>query len=269
MRLQFLVEHRPRALQVQRDQKRKRIALFGIRSHHMAEPLVAPLEHLDQQLLQALGVVVEIAQRCFHAAALIATIFKQREGALRGRFVMRLRLVGHRRLRAEAGQQRHLPRQAGGERINRRDAQPRRVGKQIPPQLGIAYQRCQRQFARDLLVCRERIGDGLHCRRQVIENARAHFRRRLVGEGDGDDFFRLIDGRQQAQIALRQQLGLARSGRGFDDERCHLQRAPARSFIYCEQFTSGHGSLQNDARSVCILPERSSQACGAVRDASR
>ena len=53
---------------------------------------------------------------------------------------------------------------------------------------------------------------------QRLQDASAHFRGRLAREGDGDDLFRVVRRRQQAQEALRQQAGLARAGRRLHDE---------------------------------------------------
>ena len=60
----------------------------------------------------------------------------------------------------------------------------------------------------------EMLGPG-----NLLQNPLAHFRRRLAGEGDGEDLFRALDGLQQADVALHQQLGLPRPRRRLDDER--------------------------------------------------
>ena len=52
-----------------------------------------------------------------------------------------------------------------------------------------------------------------------LQHALAHLRRRLDGEGDGEDFFRLLHRLQQLDVAAHQQLGLARAGGRLDDER--------------------------------------------------
>ncbi len=80
---------------------------------------------------------------------------------------------------------------------------------------------------------------------EALRDAAAHLAGRLVGEGDGDDFFGLVDHRQQAQIALRQQLGLAGAGRRLDDERVEFQRAAAVVFVFPQQVV--HGDFSSGA----------------------
>ena len=64
--------------------------------------------------------------------------------------------------------------------------------------------------------------------RQLREHALAHLGRRLDGEGDGDDLFGLLHRAEQADVALHQQLGLARARRRLDDEGAARRRALRR-----------------------------------------
>jgi hypothetical protein len=104
-------------------------------------------------------------------------------------------------------------------------------------------ERCQRgarQLEGDALV--RRLGQHAAARAlQAFGDALAHLAGRLVGEGDGDDFLGLVGDRQQAQVALRQQLGLAGAGRRLDDEGFQFQRAAAVGVVFGEQ-VKGHGS---------------------------
>ena len=63
----------------------------------------------------------------------------------------------------------------------------------------------------------------------------AHFRRRLVGESEGDDFLGRLDRRQQREKALRQQFGLARAGRRLDDAGLGTERTPAGFVVFAQQ----------------------------------
>jgi hypothetical protein len=55
--------------------------------------------------------------------------------------------------------------------------------------------------------------------RERIEHAAAHFGRGFARERDGDDLLGLLHAREQREVTLDQQLGLARAGRGLHDER--------------------------------------------------
>src|SRR5581483_649092 len=102
-------------------------------------------------------------------------------------------------LRAEAGDDRHLPRERGAEGVDRLDAQA--------------------------MADVARVRDG-------GEHALSHLRRRLDGEGDGDDLFGLLDRGEQADVALHQELRLARAGRRLDDEgAARVERFFARAGV--------------------------------------
>ena len=60
----------------------------------------------------------------------------------------------------------------------------------------------------------------MSCGGEVGEDAVAHLGGGFVGKGDGEDLLGLLDGGvgEQLEQALDEQAGLARAGRGFDDE---------------------------------------------------
>ena len=91
----------------------------------------------------------------------------------------------HAGLGAEAGDHRHLAREAGAEGVDGLDT--------------------------------EAMGDfgGV----DLFQHPLAHLRRRLDGEGDGDDLFGLFDERKQFHETANQKLGLARARGRLDDER--------------------------------------------------
>src|SRR5204863_6796200 len=65
----------------------------------------------------------------------------------------------------------------------------------------------------------------LACVRDLAEDALSHLRRRLDGEGDGDELLGLLDRAEEADVALHQELGLPRAGRRLNDERAaHVER---------------------------------------------
>src|SRR5204862_5548714 len=67
----------------------------------------------------------------------------------------------------------------------------------------------------------------------------SHLRRRLDGEGDGDDLLGLLDRGEEADVALHQELGLARAGGRLDDERAaHVERFFAGAAVG-ERFSAG------------------------------
>ena len=138
---------------------------------------------------------------------------------MRGAAVVRLGVGGDAGLAAQARQQRHLARQLATQRVQGGDAQPRRLLQQAPLALALALvlQHLKPELVGALAV---RLGGRMAQGGQLeaAHDAFAHLRRRLVGEGQGDDLLGFLDVLQQRQEALRQQLGFAGPGRGLDDE---------------------------------------------------
>ena len=199
----------------------------------MLQPLVAPAEHGDQQAFQPAGVVIHEGQRRSDNLAVRRLRLDHFQRMPGGRRVVRLGVVGNPGLRAEARQEGHLPGQAGAQRIQRGDAQAARMRQQTPALVGIARQHGERPFAGFLLVFRQFAGWSGR-RFEAAEDAVAHLGRCLVGEGQRQHFFRVIDGGQQAQRALRQQFRLAGAGRRFDDEGSKIKRPLAAGFVFLQ-----------------------------------
>ena len=197
-------------------------------------PLFAPRQHCHQQLDQARRVVVHPGQRRGHRGGVLLTIgavFEMFQRAPRRLAVVPAGIFHRRRLGAEARQQRHLPRQSGAEGIDGGQAQAPRLRFDLPAALGRAGQRSPGEIEGEPLV--RRLGRHAAARAlQAFGDALAHFAGRLVGEGDGDDLFGLVSNRQQPQVALGQQLGLAGAGRRLDDEGVEFERAAAIGVVF-------------------------------------
>ena len=146
---------------------------------------------------------------------------------------MQRRVLQYAGLRAKARQQRHLSRQVPAQGVDGVDAQAPRLFQQVPAMLGRNRQHLPCQTVGPELV-RQRRRHPACPHFQAFQNAHAHFCSRLVGEGNRDDFLGLAHGLQQAQITLRQQLGLARPGRRLDDEGGQFQGAFAVGGVLIE-----------------------------------
>ena len=79
---------------------------------------------------------------------------------------------------------------------------------------------------------------------QTLENPRPHFGGGLVGEGQGDDLFRVLHRGQQGEETLGQQLGLAGAGGGVDDDGLPRQGGAAGLGVGGEEGVEvvGHGA---------------------------
>jgi hypothetical protein len=53
---------------------------------------------------------------------------------------------------------------------------------------------------------------------EIAQDAGAHFRRGGAGEGDGEDFFGLVDDGEEAEIAAGEEVGFAGTGGGLNDD---------------------------------------------------
>src|SRR5205823_8943174 len=102
-----------------------------------------------------------------------------------GVVVVLVRVLDDAGLRAEAGDHRHLARERGAEGVDGLDA------KAMPDVAGVL---------------------------ELGENPAAHLARRLDGEGDGYHLLGLLHRAEEPDVALHQELGLARAGGRLDDE---------------------------------------------------
>ena len=194
-------------------------------SVHVAQPVITAPEHLREQPLDAADVVVEMREQALDVLRERLVALDHFEGCARRLHVERLRVLDALRLRAEAREHRHLARQRRAQRVDGLDAQARRVIADTPSPLDVARERRGRKLERRALMpafrrfSRARLGEGL-------EHALAHLARGLARERDGDDLLGMFDEREQAQIALDQEPGLARArGRLHDEGASRVQRA--------------------------------------------
>ena len=199
------------------------------------QPLVALAEHVGDGVLGGLHVHIQVFQQDADFLEIVGQI---QRGAGRG-LVVRARVVGDLRHAAQLGQPGHAAHQAGAERVDGADGQPRRVLQQMPAQLVVARQRVVRQFPAAALV--HGLGHGLQAAPQLAQHARVHFRGGLAREGDGHDFLGPVHRGQQRQDAIGQQLGLAGSRRRLHQERARrVQRLGARGVVVGQAFLFRH-----------------------------
>jgi len=243
--------------QIALDQRREARLDLGLHrpaldARGVVQPLVAPSEHGDQQGFQAAGIVVHEGQRCGDDVGVRCFGLDHFQRAARRRRIMRCGILGDARLATEAAEVGHLPGQAGAQGIDRRDAQAAGVAEQVPVPGGIVGQHPARQIEGQQLVWL--VGQLAAGRPlQAAEDAVAHLGRRLVGKGQRQHFLGMLDHRQQTQIALRQQFGLARPGRRLDDEGSDIQRPLAGQAVFF-QAVGGRGRA-----SACASRRRRSE----------
>jgi hypothetical protein len=144
-----------------------------------AQPLVPARQHGGDEVGRGVHVVVEVQEHPSRRGGELG------ERAHRSIPVVTARVFHHRRLRAELRGHRHLAHERRTEGVDGLDPQA--------------------------------VGDFLRVR-GLVENPLAHLRRRLDGEGDGEDFLGLLHDAEQVDVALHQELGLARARRRLDDE---------------------------------------------------
>ena len=170
----------------------------------VVQPLVAPGQHIGQQLGQAFAVIVPVSQQQSQGVprGIRALQFLQQ---IPGGFVIQLAgILGHGHAGPQAREQRRLSCQILTEGINGAHPQTPGVRQQLPALLPVPGQGCQSQ-----LPCLPFIGiirqgvRGSHA--QGGNDAVAHFRSRLAGEGDGHDLFRVLHPGQQHQKTLGEQ----------------------------------------------------------------
>ena len=194
---------------------------------HMAQPLVAARQHVDQQTLDPRNIVVEMRQQVFDTRRGCTGLIDQRDRRLRRLPIQHFCIFNTVRLGAEARQHRHLPRQAGTQGIDGLYAQLRGIVDKMPAGFAIASQRGGRKFQRQLFMfgfgCLPRLRIG-----QCLQHALAHFARGFFGERHRNNFFSVLDAREQQQVTLNQQFGFTGARRRLDNERAlRVQRLAA------------------------------------------
>ena len=177
------------------------------------QPLLALAQQGHQQVLDVLASVVAPQQQATDVVGELVAPVGAGQHAAGGLAVERagvFRRGGH---GAELAGHRHGPRQVVIETVDGANQQALRIVQQAPfgnlvghgPGLGQGG-----------LFVRPR---GRVARLEELQDALAHLRGRLAGEGDRQDFLRRLDHGQQPEVAFDQQGGLARTGRGLDDDR--------------------------------------------------
>ena len=214
--------HRPVACMLQRG-----FELITFAAMHMAQPLVAARQHVDQQTLDPRNIVVEMRQQVFDTRRGCTGLIDQRDRRLRRLPIQHFCIFNTVRLGAEARQHRHLPRQAGTQGIDGLYAQLRGIVDKMPAGFAIASQRGGRKFQRQLFMfgfgCLPRLRIG-----QCLQHALAHFARGFFGERHRNNFFSVLDAREQQQVTLNQQFGFTGARRRLDNERAlRVQRLAA------------------------------------------
>ena len=197
--------------------------------------MIACAQHFREQALGDEEIVVQMRKQRPDVGRECAVGVHLRQYCARRFAVETVSVVNDFRLRTEAGGHRHLPRDRCIQRIDGLDTQSRSVIGEVPLAFFVAF-----------LIALER-GAGEAPRRHLfgstagnfgvgkgIQNALAHFRRRLAGKSDRDDLLRLIDACQQGEVALDQQRGFSRTGRGAHDEgTCDVDRFATDLLILC------------------------------------
>ena len=187
---------------------------------HVAHPLVPGTEHDAQQLLDSPEVVIQVGKQYGHRTGHVR---RRPFGIQHGhrpasRACVQVSRVIHRsERRAHAGDPGHPAHQHGAERVDCLDAQARRVLGQPPFQpvvLGNGFP-CELPGVGFM----RRIGARSGGASQGRDDAMAHLRGSLAGEGNGHDGLRPIHLCQQGQEPLDQQFGLAGPCGRLDDER--------------------------------------------------
>ena len=131
--------------------------------------------------------------------------------------------------------QRLRARHGAVERVECLDAHPPRAADQVPATLFRASQRSRRQLVGQLPVRLRRLLTRTRPT-QRIEHAKLHLACRFARERDGENLLRIVDHSEQPEIALDEQLGLARARRRLDDERArYVKRVAARLLIRDQQ----------------------------------
>ena len=176
-------------------------------------PLLAPGQEAGQQVFDVLAAVVAPVEQARQIRRQLVTAVRQRQHVARRLAIQRLGVVRWRRHRAQGACHRHGAGQVVIEAVDGADQQPLRVFPQAPFRHLRLY--CPGAGERILLVS----GGGFEGRVEIPQDAVLHLRRRLAGEGDGEDLLGGLRHRQQAQVALHQQRGFSGAGRCLDDHR--------------------------------------------------
>ena len=218
------------------------------------QPLVAASELGDQELFElsqiAVQVPVDDPQSPDDRRALL--VVQGRQGAPRRLAVQGFGGLGDLGNGAEMGEHRHLPGEGGAQAIDGLHPQPRRTVRELPAERLVPGPGGHAQKPEVLAV--HLLGLRPVGQPQRGEDAMAHLRRGLAGEGDGDDLLGRLHRGEEPKEAPRQQLGLPGARRRLDDEgACGVQRPLTRQLIgRC----GGHASSSPSAPAACSNSRR-------------
>ena len=179
------------------------------------QPTFPPGQHSGNQFGEPLSAAIEVAEQRLHVAIPLANpVVEQRA---RRQFVERHGIGSQVAERSAAAGHRRTHGQPRTEGVDRDDAQARRIFGQIPTAPPRLLKHAPRQPEAQLAVRRHFAALGFRFP-QASGNALAHLGCRLAGKGDRQHGvgFRLLA--EKAQVALDQNLGLARAGGRLHDE---------------------------------------------------
>ena len=191
------------------------VAARGLRDD-MLQPLIAPRQHVGQQLEHRFNAVVEMSQQREPGAPQILTR-RVGKGAAGCAAIQGPRVLHDRGHGAEAGSERHAARDAGAERVDGQHRQARRMLDQVPSPLVVVVQSLAGELPGRPALRIERLA-FVACLLQRAQQTLAHFRGGLDGEGDGENFVRPLHDGEELQHAPDEELSLARARGSLHDE---------------------------------------------------
>ncbi len=189
------------------------------RPEQLRQPDLARSQHPGDQPRKLPRLVIQGPRQALQWRGPLAALLQRSDQAPCRLAIERRCVVDQRRRHADARRQRQPSRQPVVEPVDGLHMQARRIALELPAERTTPRQRRSRECVRFLLVRPGIGGQRLRRRSQCAHDAVAHLRGRLAREGNGDDLLRAVHGREQAQVAQRQQAGLAGARRGLDDER--------------------------------------------------
>jgi hypothetical protein len=194
-------------------------------------PVVADLQHVgDERFALREAIVAEVEEMVEGLVEDEIGATELLDGAACSGGVERFCLLGGMEMAAEPRQQRTIVRDAQAKRVDGLDDEAVGMVEDIPAAaLGVS-ERFAGQHNAVLFfgVGIAATGRGF----EVGENARAHLRCGRECEGDGKNFFGLVDDGQQAEIAAGEEVGFSGAGGSLhDDGAANVERGFARARI--------------------------------------
>ena len=179
------------------------------------QPLISFCEHPGDELDQAIRVVVEVIEQAPPRDILGARRVELRTCCIE---IERHAAIDEARQCANLQGKWRAAHQRCAQRVDRLHLQAGGMGDQIPFQRRVALQYATRQTPGQRRVRFRRRGVRFGAA-QCGHDAFTDLSGRLASERHGDNGLRPLDAREQGEVALNQELGLARAGRCLNDER--------------------------------------------------